>query len=105
MNPAKNYADDIGSTVSQGMLYNKATKYQPTRQKKKRGQTAIKAGVALLYRPQVFGYARWRGDWVKVSSELAQDHRAWGASVRDVVNSIGATGSTRSGRMSTQVSK
>ncbi len=27
-------------------------------------------------RPRVFGYARWRKDWVKVSSELAQDRRA-----------------------------
>ncbi len=36
-------------------------------------------------------------DWVKVSSELAQGRRAWSASVRDVVNSIGDAGSTRPG--------
>ncbi len=40
---------------------------------------------------------------MKVSSELAQDRLAWNASVRDVVNSIGDIGSTRPGRMSTQV--
>ncbi len=36
-------------------------------------------------------------DWVNVSSELAQDRRAWNASVRDVVNAIGDAGSTRPG--------
>ncbi len=36
-------------------------------------------------------------DWVEISSELAQDRRALGASVRDVVNSIGDTGPTRPG--------
>ncbi len=41
------------------------------------------------------GRARWRKDWI--SSELAQDSRAWSAPVRDVVNSIGDTGSTRPG--------
>ncbi len=40
---------------------------------------------------------------MKVSSELAQDRRAWSASVRDVVNSIGDAGSTRPGRMPTQL--
>ncbi len=34
---------------------------------------------------------------MKVSSELAQDRRAWNASVRDVVNVIGDAGSTRPG--------
>ncbi len=34
---------------------------------------------------------------VKVSSELAQDRRAWSASVRDVVNAIGDACSTRLG--------
>ncbi len=33
----------------------------------------------------------------EVSSELAQDRRAWIASVRDVVNSVGDAGSTRPG--------
>ncbi len=37
---------------------------------------------------RIFGYARWRKDWVEVSSALAQDRRAWGASIRAVVNSI-----------------
>ncbi len=35
--------------------------------------------------------------------ELAQDRRAWNASVRDVVNSIGDAGSTHPGGMPTQV--
>ncbi len=34
---------------------------------------------------------------MKDSSQLAQDRRAWGASIRDVVKSIGGTGSTRVG--------
>ncbi len=34
---------------------------------------------------------------VKVSSELAQDCRAWSTSVRDVINSIRDAGSTRPG--------
>ncbi len=40
---------------------------------------------------------------MKVSSELAQDRRAWSASIRDVVNSIGYAGSIRRGRMPTQI--
>ncbi len=31
---------------------------------------------------------------MQVSSELVHDRRAWGASVRDVVNSIGRAGAT-----------
>ncbi len=42
-------------------------------------------------------------DWAKVSSDLAQDRRAWSASVRDVVNLIGDAGSTRSWLMPKQV--
>ncbi len=42
-----------------------------------------------------FGHARRRKDWVEASSELAQNRRAWSASVRDVVNAIGDAGSTR----------
>ncbi len=34
-------------------------------------------------------------DWVKLSSELEQERRAWGASIRNVVNSIGDASSTR----------
>ncbi len=47
------------------------------------------ADLETLSGLRVFGYARWRKDWVSVSSELAQDRRAWSASVRDVVNPIG----------------
>ncbi len=45
----------------------------------------------------VNGYTQWGKDSVKISSELARDRRDWGASVRDVVNSIGDTDSTRLG--------
>ncbi len=55
--------------------------------------TTIKADLE----PRVFGYARRKKDWVKVSSELAQDCRVWSSSVRDVVNSIGDAGSTHHG--------
>ncbi len=39
-------------------------------------------------------YARWRNGWLKVSNELALDHRSWDADTRDLVNSIGDAGST-----------
>ncbi len=61
------------------------------------------ADLESLSRLRVFGHARWKKDWVKVSNELAQDRRAWNASLRDVVNSIGDAGSTRPGWMPTQV--
>ncbi len=54
----------------------------------------IKADLEPISGPRVFGQARWRKDWVKMSSVLAQDRRAWSASVRDVVNAIGDAGST-----------
>ncbi len=57
----------------------------------------IKTDLEPLSGPQVFGHARWTKDWVKVSSELAQDRRAWSASVLGVVNEIGDAGSTRPG--------
>ncbi len=38
--------------------------------------TTIKADLEPISGPRVFGHARWRQDWVKVSSELAQDRRA-----------------------------
>ncbi len=57
----------------------------------------IKAVRQPLSGPRVFGYARRRNDMVEVSSELAQDCRAWDAPIRDVVNSIGDTGSSRPG--------
>ncbi len=59
--------------------------------------TTIKASLEPLTGLRVFGYARWRKVWVKVSSELAQDRRAWSASVRDAISSIGDAGSTRLG--------
>ncbi len=59
--------------------------------------TTIKADLEPISGPRDFGYARWRKDWVKVSSELSQDRRAWSASVRDVVNAVGDAGSTRPG--------
>ncbi len=57
----------------------------------------IKANLEPFSGPQVFGHARWRKDWMKVSSELAQERRAWCASDRDVVNAISDVGSTRPG--------
>ncbi len=65
--------------------------------------TTVKADLKPLSGLQVFDHARWRKDWVNVSSELPQDSRAWSASVWDVVNSIGYAGSTRLGLMPTQV--
>ncbi len=59
--------------------------------------TTIKTDLEPISGPRVFGHARRRKDWVKVSSELAKDCRAWSASVRDVVNAIGNAGSTRLG--------
>ncbi len=62
--------------------------------------TTLKANLE----PRVFGYARRKKDWVKVSSELTQDHRAWSASIRDVVTSVVSDdGSTRPRGMPTQV--
>ncbi len=59
--------------------------------------TTIKADLEPISGPRVFGHARWRKDCVKVSSELAQDRRAWSASLRDVVNAVGDADSTRPG--------
>ncbi len=59
--------------------------------------TTTEADLEPISGPRVFGQTRWRKDWVKVSSELAQDRRAWSASVRDVANAIGDAGSTRPG--------
>ncbi len=58
-----------------------------------------KAGLEPLSGPRVFGHARWRRDWVKVSSELAQDRRAWSVSVRDVVNFIGNADASTSNKL------
>ncbi len=67
----------------------------PTLSQLKTWATTIKADLEPLSGPRVFGHARWRKDWVKVSSELAHNRRAWSAAVRDVVNAIGDADSTR----------
>ncbi len=59
--------------------------------------TTIKADLEPLSRLRVFSHARRRKGRVKVSSELAQGRRTWGAFVRDVANSIGDDGPTRLG--------
>ncbi len=59
--------------------------------------TTINVDLEPISGPRVFGHARWRTDWVEVSSELAQDCSVWSASARDVVNAIGHAGSTRPG--------
>ncbi len=63
----------------------------------KTGATTIRADLEPLSGPRVFGHAQGRKDWVKVSSALTQDRRAWSASVRDVANAIDDAGSTRPG--------
>ncbi len=65
------------------------TWHRRTRGQMKTYATTIKADLVPLSGPWVLGHARWRNDWVNVSSEHAQDRRAGSASVRDVVNSIG----------------
>ncbi len=35
--------------------------------------TTIKADLEPISGPRVFGHARWRKDWVKVSCELAKE--------------------------------
>ncbi len=65
--------------------------------------TTIKADLELISGPRLFGHARWRKDWVEVWSELAQDRRAWSASVRDMVLAVGDAGSSRPRWMPTQV--
>ncbi len=69
----------------------------------KTGASTIKADLEPLSELRVFGHAQWRKDCVNVSSELAQDRRAWSASARDVDNLIGDAGSIRPGWISTQV--
>ncbi len=44
-----------------------------------------------------------RKGWAKISSELAQDRRAWGASIRGVVSPLGDAGSTRQGECRAQM--
>ncbi len=40
---------------------------------------------------------------MKVSGGVAQERRAWGAAVRDLVNSVGVIGSTHKESMPSQV--
>ncbi len=54
------------------------------------------AGYDTLGRPEISLSAQWGKVWVEISVELMQDRRLWGTSVRDVVNSTGAEGSTLS---------
>ncbi len=59
--------------------------------------TTIKADhLEPLSGPRVFGYARWRKDWMKVSSGLAQERRAWSASV-DTAGTIQSARNQRAG--------
>ncbi len=51
--------------------------------------TTNEAGLEPLSKLLAFEHARWKKDWLKASSELAHDRRAWNAFVRDVVNLIG----------------
>ncbi len=46
--------------------------------------------------PQILDCARW----VKISNNLTQDRRAWAASVRGAASSVGDTGSSRPGPLS-----
>ncbi len=62
-------------------------------------ETAIKADLEPLSGLRIADYARWGKGWMKAPNELAQDRRAWSATVRDVVNWIGDAGSTHPGWM------
>ncbi len=68
-----------------------------TRGQLKTWETTIKADLEPIPGPRVFGHARRRKDWVKVSSDLAQDRQTCSASFRDVVNAIGDAGLTHPG--------
>ncbi len=58
--------------------------------------TTIMADLEPLFGPRVYGYARWRKDWLKAPSELAYDRGAWGAFTCDVVNSNDNAGTSAS---------
>ncbi len=47
--------------------------------------------------PRVLDLTEWRKDQVKIASEIFHDCRAWGASIRDLVNSTCDADSTRPG--------
>ncbi len=67
---------DQGSTSAQTASH----VAQTTGRQLKTCATTTKVNLEPLSGPRVFGYARWRKDWAKVSYELAQDRRAWSAS-------------------------
>ncbi len=56
--------------------------------------TTLKEDMKPLPRLRVFGFARWRKDWAKISNELTQERRIWGVRFRHVDNLIGDAGST-----------
>ncbi len=45
--------------------------------------TKIKAGLEPLSGLRGFACEQWRNVWLKASSKLVHDPRAWGASIRD----------------------
>ncbi len=72
--------------------------HTPPRTWRKRTEKQLKTWATTFkvdVEPRVLGYARWRKDWVKVFSEIAQDRQA----CSDVVNSVGDTGSNCPGRV------
>ncbi len=44
----------------------------------------------LVHRSAVVGTRRWNKEWASLAMDLAQDRRAWWATVRDAVNAIEA---------------
>ncbi len=84
----------------------------PARSRRKRAKGQLKAWaltdmahLELLSGQRVFGYALWRQDWVKVSSYLTHGRRAYGASIRDVIDSINYAGSPHPRRRPPYASK
>ncbi len=53
--------------------------------------------LEILFGPRVLVCALWRFHRMESTSELAKGRRAWGVSIRDVVNSTGDAHSMRSG--------
>jgi len=46
----------------------------------------IKADAEVISGPHSYGVQRWRRDWLQRTQELANDRRAWAATIRDLVN-------------------
>ncbi len=51
-------------------------------------ETTVRADLEPHSGRRVFGHARWRKDWVKISSELVRDRQPWNASVQEVMYSL-----------------